>query len=138
VKTILETLNIETGHGDRVIMGGPMIGEAIYGEDMPVLHDTDGLVVQDKDSIQPWSDTPCVNCGECIRACPAGIPVNMLVRFLENGLYQEAATAYDLLSCIECGLCSYVCEARIPVFQYIMLGKVEFARKMNAEVANAQ
>jgi electron transport complex protein RnfC len=138
VKTVLETLNMETGHGDRVIMGGPMIGEAIYGEDMPVLHDTDGLVVQDKDSIQPWSDTPCVNCGECIRACPAGIPVNMLVRFLENGLYQEAATAYDLLSCIECGLCSYVCEARIPVFQYIMLGKVEFARKMNAEVANAQ
>jgi len=138
VKTVLGALNIETGHGDRVILGGPMTGEAIYGEDMPVLHDTDGLLVQDKDTIQPWSDTSCVNCGECIRACPARIPVNMLVRFLENGLYQEAATAYDLLSCIECGLCSYVCESRIPVFQYIMLGKVEFARKMNAEVVHAQ
>jgi electron transport complex protein RnfC len=138
VNAVLETLNIETYYGDRVVMGGPMTGEAIYAEDMPVLHDADGLIVQDKDSIQPWSDTPCVNCGECIRACPAGIPVNMLVRFLENGLYQEAVNSYDLLSCVECGLCSYVCEAHIPVFQYIMLGKVEFARKMNAEVVHAQ
>ncbi|MBN1103002.1 MAG: 4Fe-4S dicluster domain-containing protein [Deltaproteobacteria bacterium] len=138
VKNILDALGIKAGYGDRVVFGGPMTGEAIYGEDMPVLYDTDGLIVQDGDTIQPWCDASCVNCGECIRACPARIPVNMLVRFLENGLYQEAANAYDLLSCIECGLCSYVCEARIPVFQYIMLGKVEFARKMDAEVANAQ
>ena len=71
------------------------------------------------------------------RACPAKIPVNMLIRLLENGLYEEAAKDYDLLSCIECGLCSYVCEARIPIFHYIMLGKYELALTENAEELNA-
>ena len=57
----------------------------------------------------------------------------MLVRLLENGLYEEAANDYDLLSCIECGLCTYVCVAKIPIFHYIMLGKHEYARINNAE-----
>jgi electron transport complex protein RnfC len=61
----------------------------------------------------------------------------MLVRLLENGLYDEAAEEYDLLSCIECGLCSYVCVARIPLFQYIMLGKHEFDIIKSAEESNA-
>ena len=82
------------------------------------------------------SDTHCVNCGECVRACPARIPVNMLIRLLENGLYEEAVERYDLLSCIECGLCSYACIAQIPVFHYIMLGKYEFAQMKSAEGAN--
>ena len=64
------------------------------------------------------------------------MPVNMLVRVLDNGLYSTAAEDYDLLSCVECGLCSYVCVARIPVFQYVMLGKNEFARIQSLEVSN--
>ena len=113
-----------------------MSGEAIYWEETPVMADTDGILVQGKDQIQQWSDTHCINCGECVRACPSRVQVNMLIRFLENGLYQEAADLYDLMNCIECGLCGYVCTARIPLFQYIMLGKHECERKKAAEVAN--
>ena len=61
----------------------------------------------------------------------------MLVRLLENGLYEEAAEQYDLFSCIECGICSYVCMARIPLFHYIMLGKFEIARSGTAEESDA-
>ncbi|MDD5205786.1 MAG: 4Fe-4S binding protein [Desulfobacterales bacterium] len=136
VKDVLEALGIRTGHGDRLISGGPMSGEAIYWEETPVMGDTDGILVQGKDQIQQWSDTHCINCGECVRACPSRVQVNMLIRFLENGLYQEAADLYDLMNCIECGLCGYVCPARIPLFQYIMLGKHECERKKAAEVAN--
>ena len=57
----------------------------------------------------------------------------MLVRLLENGLYEEAAREYDMLSCVECGLCSYVCIGRIPVFHHIMLGKQEYDRMRSAE-----
>jgi electron transport complex protein RnfC len=137
IKDILKRLHIETDYGDRLVLGGPMTGNAIHSEDMPVMYDTDAIMVQDKDQIIGASDSQCVSCGECIRACPAKIPVNMLVRFLENGLYEEAAEQYDLLSCIECGICSYVCPARIPVFHYIMLGKTEFAQIRNVEEANA-
>ena len=110
-----------------------MMGSSAYTENQPVYTNTDGIIIQDKDSVPMVSDNACINCGECIRTCPANVPVNMLVRFLEAGEYQTAADSYDLFSCIECGLCSYVCTAKIPVFQYIRLGKVELARIYEAE-----
>jgi electron transport complex protein RnfC len=137
IKDILNALHVETSYGDRLVLGGPMTGRAVHSEDTPVMYDTDAIMVQAKDRIVHASDCQCINCGECVRACPAKIPVNMLVRLLENGLYEEAAEQYDLLSCIECGLCSYVCVARIPVFHYIMLGKYEFARTEGMEESNA-
>jgi len=130
---VLNALQIPLEQGDRLVVGGPMTGRSIYSEDMPVLQDTDAIMVQGKDRIEPNGNDPCVNCGECIRACPVRIPVNMLVRLLENSRYEEAAKEYDLLSCIECGLCSYVCEAKIPVFHYIMLGKYELTLMEKAE-----
>jgi len=128
---------VEAQHGDNVVFGGPMTGRPAFSEDAPILHNTDAIMVQDKSRLVKSSDTHCINCGECVRACPAKIPVNMLIRFLENNLWEEAVNHYDLLSCVECGLCSYVCTARIPIFQYIMLGKHEFARIKSAEESHA-
>ncbi len=133
VKVIFDELGIVTGHLDRVVFGGPMTGSAVYTEDYPVLPDTDAILVQDKTQIPPLSQYPCINCGECVRICPARVPVNMLVRYLEAGRYDEAADLYDLHCCIECGLCSFVCVARIPIFQYIRLGKFELSRMHAAE-----
>ena len=136
-KEILAAFDIKMHHGDQLILGGPMTGHALYSEDLPILPDTYAIMVQDKDNVVSTSDCHCINCGECVRACPVRIPVNMLIRVLVNGLYEEAASEYDLLSCIECGLCSYVCPAQIPIFHYIMLGKYEFARIETAEESNA-
>jgi len=61
----------------------------------------------------------------------------MLIRLLENKLYDEAARSFDMLSCIECGLCGYVCPAAIPIFHYVMLGKFEYERARSLEVQNA-
>ena len=135
-KEILAALNIETGQGDRLVFGGPMFGQAVYSEEMPVQADTDAIMIQDSAQIVPSSGDPCINCGECVRACPANVPVNMLIRYLENGLYDEAARDYDLFSCIECGICGYVCEMRIPIFHYIMLGKHEIALTEALEESN--
>jgi electron transport complex protein RnfC len=137
VKDVLNALNIETSQGDRVVLGGPMAGLALFSEEAPVLADTEAILVQDKAQIVPCSDSHCVNCGECVKVCPAKMPVNMLIRYLENGRFEEAAQDYDLLSCIECGLCTYVCIVRIPIFQYITLGKQEVARIRSAEEAHA-
>lgn len=128
IRHILKELDVEVNEGDRIVIGGPMRGYTIHSLDTPVDYETDAIFVQDAKEIIFSSDTHCINCGECVKVCPVNVPVNMLVRLLENSLFEEAAKEYDLLSCIECGLCSYVCIARIPVFHYIMLGKYELSR----------
>ncbi len=133
VHSVLEALNIPLEQGDRLVMGGPMTGISVHTEETPVLQDTDAVLVQGREELVLNANDPCINCGECIRACPVQIPVNMLVRLLENSHFEEAAREYDLYACIECGLCSYVCEAKIPVFHYIMLGKYELSLMENEE-----
>lgn len=135
VADVFKACDITVNDQDRVVFGGPLTGSAIYSEDHPILPDTNAILVQDKDDIPFVSDYPCVNCGECIRICPARMQVNMVVRLLEPGHYEEAENNYDLNSCIECGLCSFVCVARIPIFQYIRLAKYELDRIRLAEAA---
>jgi electron transport complex protein RnfC len=136
IRDVLQACNVSVNHRDRLILGGPMRGAATYSEEMPIEPDTDGIVVQDEANSAQTTDYPCINCGECVRICPVKIPVNMLVRFLEARLYEDAAAMYDLHCCVECGLCSYVCISRIPIFQYIMLGKYELSLIEPAEAAN--
>lgn len=128
IHRIFTQVGVETAEKDRIIIGGPLRGVAAYTLYHPVTPDMDTLIVQDSSEIPTVSDYPCINCGKCVRVCPANLPVNILVRYLESTLYQDAADSYDLFSCIECGLCSYVCSARIPIFQYIRLGKYEIKR----------
>jgi electron transport complex protein RnfC len=137
INDLLNAFNVTLNEKDRLIIGGPMTGSAVYSEDFPILPDTDAIMVQDTGDIPLVSDYPCINCGECVRICPANIPINILVRFLEAGQYEEAADQYDLYSCIECGLCSFVCVSKMPVFHYIKLAKYELGRITTAEATNA-
>ena len=133
---VLKACKISTQERDRLILGGPMTGLATYSEALPVDLDTDGIIVQsDVDSAQ-ISEYPCINCGECVRICPVKIPVNMLVRFLEAGFYEDAQEMYDLDCCIDCGLCSFVCVSHIPIFHYIKLGKYEMRLLEEVEAAS--
>lgn len=136
VADVLSAYGVTLNERDRLIFGGPMTGQAVYDIEHPIQADTDAVFVQDRESIPYSSDYPCINCGDCIRVCPVNIPIDMLVRFLEAGQFQEAADQYALESCIECGLCSYVCVSKIPIFQYIRLGKYELSRERLAEAAN--
>ncbi len=133
---VLRAFSETVNEKDRIVIGGPLRGACIYSEGFPVLPDTDALFVQDRADVAEVSDYPCINCGECVRVCPARISVNMLVRFLEAGQYETAADQYDLYSCIECGLCSFVCVSKIPIFQYIRLAKYELDRIHSAEATN--
>ena len=136
LKDVLQACNISLNDRDRLILGGPMRGTAIYSEELPVEPQTDGILAQDSANSPLLTDTPCVNCGECVRICPVKIPVNMLIRYLEARAYEDAAALYDLDCCIECGLCSYVCISRIPISQYVRVGKYELSLTETAEAAN--
>jgi electron transport complex protein RnfC len=137
IRDILDRYDVSINEEDRIILGGPMRGSAVYSLDHPVGPDTDGLLILDRADAAYATDYPCINCGDCIRVCPARIQVHLLVRFLEAGQFEEAADNYDLYSCIECGLCSFVCVSRIPIFQYIKLAKYELDRAKASEEVEA-
>ncbi len=136
VGDILNAFGIPLFDKDRIIVGGPMTGSAIYSPDHPIGPDTDMIMVQNHSDVALVSDYPCINCGECVRICPADVPVSMLVRFLEAKKYEEAADEYDLFSCVECGLCTFVCVSKMPIFQYIRLAKHELNRMRTEEEAD--
>ena len=125
IHRIFREFSLQVNEKDRIIIGGPMKGISTYTLYHPVTPDMDTIIIQDRETIAYVSDYPCINCGKCIKICPANIPVNLLVRNIEADRYEDAADLFDLNACIDCGLCSYVCTARIPLFQYIKLGKHE-------------
>jgi len=137
IAEILNAFGETVNEFDRIIFGGPMTGSAVYSLEHPVQPDTDAVIVVDRDKAAYVSDYPCINCGECVRICPAKMQVNMLVRYLEASRYEAAADNYDLYSCIECGLCAFVCVSKIPIFQYIKLAKYELERAKTLEAADA-
>lgn len=130
VSRVLDHLGLKAEYGDKVILGGPMTGYAVYSDDFPVCPDTDTLLIQAPERGLPCQTPACLNCGACTRICPARVPVNLMLRVLEAGRYEEAAESFDLMSCIDCGLCSFVCPGQIPIFQYIQLAKYEHRRHL--------
>ncbi|WP_300667253.1 4Fe-4S dicluster domain-containing protein [Desulfoluna sp.] len=123
---------------DHLIVGGPLTGVSVYTPNFPVDPDTDAILCHGPENMPRLTDTYCINCGKCVRVCPANIPVNLLIRMLENGLYEEAVEKYDLDACVECGLCSFICVAKMPLFQQIMLARHTLAEsKKSAEMGGS-
>jgi len=124
IANLLAGCHISLEEMDKLILGGPMRGVPTYSKELPVEPDTDAILVQDIEHSLVFNDHPCINCGACVRVCPAGIQVNLLGRYIEFGFYEEAGK-HDLFSCIECGLCAYVCTAKRPLLQFIITAKHE-------------
>ncbi len=137
IQDIFDKYGMQVNEKDRIIFGGPMQGLAVYSLEHPVQPDTDAIMIIDYSRAANSTHYPCINCGDCVRTCPAKIQVNLLVRFLDADQYEEAADHQDLYSCVECGLCNFVCVSMIPILQYIKLAKYELERAQTAEATDA-
>jgi len=73
-------------------------------------------------------EMPCIHCGDCADACPAGLRPQRLLREL---LAQRpgAAIADGLLDCSECGACDLACPSRIALRARFALAKQETAAR---------
>ncbi len=127
VADILTNAGISPLPGDKIVFGGPMRGRAQMSMDAPVDREAYAISVFAQREFLSFEDTPCCNCGECDRICPARIPVGLMTRSCEFGKY-SMALQYDIDACLECGMCAYVCPMHRPLVQYIRLGKSELSQ----------
>ena len=134
LKDIIDACGGFKGKPGRVVLGNPLNGMAQFSLDRPVLKDTHYLWVQPEEQVVKDRYRACINCGDCVDACPMQLMPNFLGRFCEFCKYEEAAGQYDLFTCIECGLCAYVCPSRRPLVHFIKLGKRELSNREKENV----
>jgi len=112
---------------DKIIIGGPMTGQACHTLEFPVMDDVDLLYVQDSTEIVRNPNTQCINCGKCVKVCPADLAVNLLGRYAEFAIF-ENCDELRVQYCIECGLCAYVCPAGRSLVQLMRFAKSEIEK----------
>ena len=100
-----------------LIGGGPMMGAPLPSVHAPVVKGTSGVLALTASEINEGPESPCIRCGKCVTACPAGlVPVEM-AQLIKRGDLQ-GAKAIGSQDCIACGSCSFICPSHIPLAHY--------------------
>ncbi|MBB1074981.1 electron transport complex subunit RsxC [Rhodoferax sp. 4810] len=100
-----------------LIGGGPMMGAPLPSVHAPVVKGTCGVLALTAAEINEGPESPCIRCGKCVSACPAGlVPVEM-AQLIKRGDLQ-GAKAIGSQDCIACGSCSFICPSHIPLAHY--------------------
>lgn len=102
----------------KMIAGGPMMGFALFGVDVPTTKTTSALLCMTEDEASKYETTACINCGRCVEACPEALVPSRLADYSEHKQMDKFEEWYGL-ECVECGSCSYVCPARRPLAQSV-------------------
>lgn len=106
----------------KVILGGPMMGNAVDSLDIPSTKTTGGVLVLNQKDAAIDEPTACMRCGRCSRVCPVYLqPIYISFYALAGNLAR--AEKFHPLDCIECGACSFICPARRPLVHSIRVAK---------------
>ncbi len=106
----------------KILLGGPMMGNAIADPCVPVVRNTNGIVVMGKKEAALRESSACIRCGRCVLSCPMRLsPVSLEKASMRED--KEALSKLDVMNCMECGACAFVCPASRPLVQSIRFGK---------------
>ncbi len=106
----------------KILMGGPMMGRAIYSDAMPLVKNNNAILAFSGSQSIVKEETACINCGRCHKACPFKLIPTALAKAYEM---RDAQALKDLrvMQCMNCGSCSYICPAHRPLGFINTLGK---------------
>ncbi|MBR3644953.1 MAG: electron transport complex subunit RsxC [Lachnospiraceae bacterium] len=103
---------------EKIISGGPMMGQAMFTLDVPVMKGSSSLLCFKKDEVAAATVTNCLNCGKCVKVCPEGLVCAKLAQAAAAG-DKEMFLKYNGMECIECGTCNYMCPANRNITQSV-------------------
>ena len=106
----------------KLVSGGPMMGKAVYSDEIPVAKGTSGVLMLLEEDTKRRPMRNCIRCAKCVGACPMGLNPAFLMR---DTVYKdwEALESNHVYDCIECGSCSFICPANRPLLDHIRMGK---------------
>lgn len=106
----------------KLIMGGPMMGTALFDTDVPVIKTTSGILALNRAEARIYRENACLRCGKCVEVCPMNLMPLEIASAGRKGDGEKAA-ALCANDCIECGSCSYICPSGRFLVESIRLAK---------------
>ncbi|MBR1771392.1 MAG: electron transport complex subunit RsxC [Lachnospiraceae bacterium] len=126
---LLEAAGGFRGTPEKVICGGPMMGNALFDLHIPVTKTSTALLAFSKDAVAAMEPGPCIKCGRCLEVCPGRIQPCVVATCAEH-FDEEAFERNGGMECCECGCCSYICPAGRHLTQSIKsMRKILLAKK---------
>ncbi len=117
---------------DRLIMGGPMMGQPLPSLTVPMVKGTSGILALTAEEVDDRPVSPCIRCGSCVTVCPCGlVPVDMAAFIRKDNF--EGAAKLGVADCVSCGSCAWVCPSHLPLVQYFNYAKGQLNAQANEQ-----
>ena len=113
---------------DKIVLGGPMMGSAVFDLSVPVIKGTNAVLGLMPNQNLAIENPVCIRCGRCVAACPMHLQPLYLYAAERKGEIGELERLH-ITDCIECGCCAYVCPGRLQLVQAFKDGKAQVKNK---------
>jgi len=118
IRTLLELTETDLDKVGKVVIGGPMNGNATVSVDSPIVKVSNCILAFDEKRATLPEPSACICCGRCMEKCPVDIrvcDVESAMKIKNEEKKEKALIDTGVRQCVDCGCCSYVCPAHRPL-----------------------
>lgn len=127
ISDVLAFMGVNEEDADRIIMGGPMMGQPVSSPAAVIEKRSNAILVM-RENKSEKKTTACIRCGRCSKTCPMNLTPAKVETAYKKGDF-ETFGSLNINYCIECGSCSYICPAKRPLTEVMRIAKSELRRQ---------